>query len=156
VKIILDYIFNNNLISKSDKIEKFEQKLLSPDPDDKKYKDFYNSLCLLNYNEFILINEFIDGFTPYSTKHGVKGAEFENVLVVIDDKSWNQYNFNEVFKSDQTKKDRYSRTLNLLYVCCSRSKKNLTILALSEIDPIAMHNINSWFGSKNIIDVGSI
>jgi hypothetical protein len=64
VKIILDYIFNNNLISKSDKIEKFEQKLLSPDPDDKKYKDFYNSLCLLNYNEFILINEFIDGFTP--------------------------------------------------------------------------------------------
>jgi DNA helicase-2/ATP-dependent DNA helicase PcrA len=32
------------------------------------------------YAEVIALNRFIDGHTPFATKHGVKGAEFENVL----------------------------------------------------------------------------
>jgi DNA helicase-2/ATP-dependent DNA helicase PcrA len=35
------------------------------------------------YTELIALDRFIDGHTPFATKHGVKGAEFENVLVIV-------------------------------------------------------------------------
>jgi DNA helicase-2/ATP-dependent DNA helicase PcrA len=36
------------------------------------------------------LDEFVEQRTPYSTQHGVKGAEFDDVFVIIDDAAWNQ------------------------------------------------------------------
>jgi hypothetical protein len=36
-------------------------------------------LRAVSYTELIALDQFIDGHTPFATKHGVKGAEFENV-----------------------------------------------------------------------------
>ena len=94
--------------------------------------------------------------TPYSTKHGVKGDEYDNVLVVIDDYSWNQYKFNDVFANNRTNIGRFDRTLNLLYVCCSRAKSNLVILSLSDMDNKAIGTINNWFGTENVYDILSL
>jgi len=110
----------------------------------------------IKYQEFISINEYIEDYTPYSTKHGVKGAEFDNVLVVIDDSAWNMYKFNDVFANNVKNKERHSRTLNLLYVCCSRAKDKLVLLSLSEMDASAMSTINSWFGNENVKDINTL
>jgi len=101
-------------------------------------------------------NEFVEKFTPYSTKHGVKGSEYDNVLVVIDDNSWFQYKFNDVFANMKNNQDRYDRTRNLLYVCSSRARNNLIFLSLSRMDEKAMQTINNWFGSENVYDINNL
>src|SRR3546814_5459825 len=49
------------------------------------------------YAELIAVDAFIDGHTPFATKHGVKGAEFENVLVIVG-RGWNKYNFAQMLE----------------------------------------------------------
>ena len=53
-------------------------------------------LKIVNFAYLILIEnlfKYIEGYTPFSTQHKVKGAEFKNVLVILDNGNWNQYNF---------------------------------------------------------------
>jgi DNA helicase II / ATP-dependent DNA helicase PcrA len=99
---------------------------------------------LIPYERYIL-----DG-SPYATQHGVKGAQFDRVLVVLDEEesNYNSYNYERVFADEQSRNaDRaafetegdntWSRTLRLLYVCCTRAKKGL-VLAFFVTDPNTM------------------
>ena len=45
------------------------------------------------YQEIVALCRYLSGHSPFETKHGVKGAEFENVIVVVG-RGWNLYNFN--------------------------------------------------------------
>jgi DNA helicase II / ATP-dependent DNA helicase PcrA len=108
----------------------------------------------LPYSELIALAGFINDHTPFSTKHGVKGAEFENVLVVLG-RGWNQYNWNQFLewfpnRYPQDKDESYIRNRNLFYVACSRPKKNLALLFTQELSSIALCTLESWFGSENI------
>ncbi len=158
IEEILKYVFENRLISKPERITEFEEKIGKPELDEEtaKKKDFYDSLMKIKYQEIINLNGFIQNYTPFSTKHGVKGAEYENVLVVIDDNAWNMFKFNNVFSGDHTNEERFKRTLNLLYVCCSRAKDKLAILSLSEMDSSALATIHDWFGSGNVLSINDI
>jgi DNA helicase-2/ATP-dependent DNA helicase PcrA len=158
VKDVMDFVFTNNLLVKPLRMEEFLIAIgkMELDENEKVNKDFYDTLMPIKYQEFISINEYIEDYTPYSTKHGVKGAEFDNVLVVIDDSAWNMYKFNDVFANNVKNKERHSRTLNLLYVCCSRAKDKLVLLSLSEMDASAMSTINSWFGNENVKDINTL
>lgn len=158
IKDLLSYIETSGLITKPQRMIDFEKDIKGKELDEKlaKKKKFYDSLMNIAYKEFVLINEFIEDATPFSTKHGVKGAEFENVLVVIDDGSWNQFKFNDVFANSTSNTDRYNRTLNLLYVCCSRAKDKLAILSLSQMDLAAISTITKWFKSENVIDLAKL
>lgn len=147
IKDVIDFAVLNKLIDKSEKIELFESTINDAE---ERIQAFYKSLMCLEYKEVIRFRDFIDENTVYSTKHGIKGAEFDNVLVVIDDSSWNQYSFNDVF-SENTKSTKYERTLNLLYVCCSRSKDNLALLFLSELGENGIESAKIWFGDENVI-----
>lgn len=148
VKQVMDFVFINNLIVKPLRVDEFIIGISKKELDEveKVNKEFFDILITVKYQEFISLNKYIEDFTPFSTKHGVKGAEFENVLVVIDDSSWNMYKFNDVFANNVKNLDRHNRTLNLLYVCCSRAKDKLTLLSLSEMDSTAMATIHTWFG----------
>lgn len=108
----------------------------------------------LPYSELIALANFINDHTPFSTKHGVKGAEFENVLVVLG-RGWNQYNwtqFLEWFPSRYpgNKEESYVRNRNLFYVACSRPKKNLALLFTQELSQGALSTLEDWFGAPNI------
>ena len=111
-------------------------------------------LRLLPYSELISLAEFINDYTPFSTKHGVKGAEFENVLVVLG-RGWNLYNWNQFLEWAQNgcpdnKKDSYERNRNLFYVCCSRPRTNLVLLFTQELSPTALSTLEAWFGATNV------
>ncbi|MBV6778680.1 UvrD-helicase domain-containing protein [Xanthomonas euvesicatoria] len=92
---------------------------------------------------------YVSEGSPYATQHGVKGAEFDRVVVVMDEEEsdYRTYNYERVFASaDARAADRaraqngdentWSRTLRLLYVCCTRAKRGLA-LTFFVADPAA-------------------
>ena len=157
---VLNLLKKKNLVNIHQKIFDFEEFIQRGDYDSDedrtkadKNKSFYQSLIQTNYKEFMNCFQFIEEQTPFSTKHGTKGNEFDNVLVIIDDKAWKQkYNFKAYFENTESNINRLERTRNLFYVCCSRAKEDLAILALSDMSS-AMGTINNWFGSSNVFTV---
>lgn len=116
-----------------------------------------DALHKISYSEVIALKEFLDGHTLFQTKHGVKGAEFENVLVVIS-RGWNHYNFGEMLEWFENevpngKEDTFTRNKNLFYVACSRPKKRLAILFTQKLEGSAITTLNKWFGKENIISL---
>lgn len=77
--------------------------------------------------------DYVDNNTAYSTQHGVKGEEYEKVMVVYDDieAAWNQYSFSKVLTpltaGEPTERQR-SVTQKLAYVSFSRAKEDLRVL----------------------------
>ncbi len=157
---VLSYIKEKNLLIIPDKIVEFEnyinQEFIEEEKIEKQKKDkaFYNDLMQASYKEFVNAYEFIENKTIFSTKHGTKGDEYENVLVIIDDGAWKQsYNFNEMFAGESNYPERLQRTLNLFYVCCSRARKNLAVASISEMNIKAMETIKKWFDEENLIQI---
>lgn len=108
----------------------------------------------IKYSEVITLTNYINDKTPFSTKHGVKGAEFENVLVVCG-RGWNQYNWNQMLEWSNTavpdeKIDTFERNRNLFYVACSRPKKRLAILFTQQLSSLGITTLKKWFGTQNI------
>jgi len=108
------------------------------------------------YKEIISLTAYHSGHSPFETKHGVKGAEFENVLVVIG-RGWNQYNFNEMLELAQDpvhvpakRQEAYERNRNLFYVACSRPKRRLALLFTQELSDQALKTLGKWFGADTI------
>ena len=109
----------------------------------------------VNYKEVINLGEYIDEKTPFSTKHGVKGAQFDNVLVILG-RGWNHYNWNQMLEwmnqsPPQDRIDTYERNRNLFYVSCSRAKHNLTLLFTQELSDDALAQIEYIAGADNLI-----
>lgn len=98
---------------------------------------------------------YINDKTLYSTKHGVKGAEFENVVVVLG-RGWNHYNWSafleKVNQGNVNEEDRetFERNRNLFYVACSRPRKRLCLLFTQELTAGAMQGLERLFGEDNI------
>lgn len=82
----------------------------------------YNRVKSIKYSEFQKLYEYLEGKTPFSTQHKTKGAEFNNVLVVLDNGGWNNYNFESVFVDNGKSETIKSRSLKIFYVCCTRAK----------------------------------
>jgi DNA helicase-2/ATP-dependent DNA helicase PcrA len=108
------------------------------------------------YSEVIELGRFLDGNTPFATKHSVKGAEFDNVLVLLGG-GWNHYNWPKLFEMLRTgvisPKDEkgYYRARNLFYVAISRPKKRLAVLATQALSPVALEAASNLFGADNLV-----
>ena len=81
--------------------------------------------------------EFVGENTPYSTQHGVKGEEYQNVLVVFDDleAAWNNYSFVKMLTpnvSGPPTDGQLNRSRKLAYVCFSRAEVDLRIILFTE------------------------
>lgn len=114
------------------------------------------NLRAVPYQEMIALCRYLSGHSPFETKHGVKGAEFENVVVVVG-RGWNRYNFNEMLElaADDSlipanKLALFERNRNLFYVTCSRPKKRLAVLFTQELSATALQTVSNWFGDDNV------
>jgi DNA helicase-2/ATP-dependent DNA helicase PcrA len=132
-------------------VERRERDLRELKPEDEKSDSIerVKKLRSISYQEVTALGKFINEQTPFSTKHGVKGAEFENVLVVVG-RGWNQYNFNKYLESGLKDQEAFERNRNLFYVVCSRPQKRLAILFTQQITDQAVSTLSSWFGSASI------
>jgi DNA helicase-2/ATP-dependent DNA helicase PcrA len=112
----------------------------------------YNRVRDVKFSEFQKLYDYLEGKTPFSTQHKTKGAEFDNVLVILDNGGWNNYNFGNLFlqAGSETVLDR---TRKIFYVCCTRSKENLAVF-FHNPDAQVITKAEEWFGEDNVIDIG--
>lgn len=94
-------------------------------------------------------------FLPYATQHSVKGSEYQNVLVVLDNGKWTQYDFKTLFGLGSTNVNVIKRTKKLFYVCCTRAKENLVVFMPTR-DSEIIEEARNIFGRENVIDGESI
>lgn len=114
------------------------------------------SLRAVPYQEVVALCRYLSGHSPFETKHGVKGVEFENVLVVVG-RGWNRYNFNEMLELARqgaripaNKEGAFERNRNLFYVTCSRPKRRLSVLFTQQLSAVAIQTVSNWFGGDNV------
>ena len=111
----------------------------------------------LDYAQFIAVRDFLYPDAQFSTEHGVKGEEYDNVVFVIS-KGWSQYQF-ETYAPMITghatipkgKEASYERNRNLFYVCCSRPKKRLFFFVTVPIETAFRAFLITLVGEDNIL-----
>lgn len=118
------------------------------------HRGFLCGLMKLPYKEVSGFCEFLEEHTPFSTQHGVKGAEFDTVFVYLDDKGarWNLYSFDKYLSGEDEANnnlDRMRRTRNLFYVCCSRTKRNLAVVDLGGSSNAKDKKLKELFGTES-------
>jgi len=95
------------------------------------------SIGFLEYKKwFDFINKEENEEVIYHTYHGTKGEEYENVIIVMENKfGKDATKFSDFFANsvELSKKERYINTKNLLYVSCSRAIKNLRVFYLDDV-----------------------
>lgn len=136
---------------------------------DDKLKDFINNNDYLYwrikdipFKEFQNLYLYLEGHTPFSTQHKIKGLEFENVLIVLHNGGWNNYNFEYLFDAEiegklkPSQKKSYPkilhRTKKLFYVCCTRAKDNLIVYYPSP-SPNVLEGAITLFGIENCVNL---
>ncbi|WP_151705719.1 UvrD-helicase domain-containing protein [Nitrincola alkalilacustris] len=90
---------------------------------------------------------YIEKLSPFATQQGIKGAEFDKVLVVVDDKERQLpgYSYGKYFgvtPLSETDENNIAsetdsvidRTRRLFYVCCSRALSDLVVAVFTD-DP---------------------
>ncbi|MEG3158083.1 UvrD-helicase domain-containing protein [Lysobacter zhanggongensis] len=96
-------------------------------------------------SEFWGYKEYVEELSPFSTQQGIKGAEFDRVLVIADDaeSSHFQFSYDKYFGvkalSDNDRKNldeggetQVERTRRLFYVCCTRAMKDLVVVFFAD------------------------
>lgn len=109
----------------------------------------------LDYTQFISAMEFLYPEALFSTEHGVKGEEYDNIVFVIS-KGWNMYQF-EIYAPMITgkvpvpsgKQTSFERNRNLFYVCCSRPRKRLFFFVTVPINQTFKEFLTDLVGEEN-------
>lgn len=109
----------------------------------------------LQYAQFLSAINFLYPESEFSTEHGVKGEEYDNVVFVIS-RGWNQYQFEKYIPMIKNgypadKEASYIRNRNLFYVCCSRPKKRLFMFISIPVDDVFRNFLVSLVGKENIM-----
>lgn len=95
-------------------------------------------------SEFWGYQRYFEDQSPFSTQQGIKGAEFERVLVVLDDEegTHTQFSYDKYFgikppsprdkkNIEDGKETVVDRTRRLFYVCCTRALTDLAVVLFS-------------------------
>ncbi len=77
--------------------------------------------------------------------------EFDNVLVILDNGSWNNYNFGNLFLETGSP-SVLDRTQKIFYVCCTRAIENLAVF-FHNPDMQVITKAKEWFGDANVISI---
>lgn len=112
----------------------------------------FNRVKQVKFSEFQKLFEYLEGKTPFTTQHKTKGDEFDNVLVVLDNGNWTQYNFENLFLENSSNENVLKRTKKLFYVCCTRAKENLVVFYHNPSTEV-IEKAKVWFGEENILEL---
>ena len=125
------------------------------------------SLMQAPFSEIDVYRRYVSGLASFDTHQGVKGLEFERVMVIMDDSEARGFMFGygkllgdkepsaaDIKNIQEGKDSSIDRTRRLLYVTCSRAERSLALVAYSaNPNAIKLHVIrNGWF-TENEVDV---
>lgn len=149
---VIDYAHENKLVIKDDRFEEFI---------DRNWY-LYDRVGKVKFEEFDNLYKYLEGYVPLSTQHKIKGAEFNNVLIILENGGWHNYNFEYLLNPDirlsltGSKKDSFERILprtqKLFYVCCTRAKEKLMIYYPNPSESI-IKNVSNLIGKDNVLTI---
>ena len=112
------------------------------------------------FSEIIEYSKYINEESAFGTHQGVKGLEFDRVMVIIDDEESKgfMFSYDKLFgikpltssdqkNIDEGKETGIDRTLRLFYVACSRAKESLAIVSYTDTPEELKKNVINygWF-----------
>ncbi|MED3023123.1 MULTISPECIES: UvrD-helicase domain-containing protein [Bacillus cereus group] len=139
IEKVINFAHESGLCRKDDDFTRFVEK----------NKYLFNRVSKVKYQEFQNLFKYLEGFTPFSTQHKIKGEEFDNVLVILDNGKWNKYNFEYLFCNRIDKRRVLERSQKIFYVCCTRAKENLIVFYNNPNDGV-IEKAKEWFGENNV------
>ena len=140
---ILAFAEEKEIVKKSDALIRYEER----------NKYICHRIKQLQYVEFHNLYDYLEGKTPFSTQHKTKGAEFEDVFVILDNGKWNNYNFEKLFiDGDAASEKQIKRTKKIFYVCCTRAKEQLAVY-YDQPSAEVIAKAGEWFGEDNLIEI---
>jgi DNA helicase-2/ATP-dependent DNA helicase PcrA len=139
---VIEEAHENEICIKGDGLIRFET--------EKKY--VFDRVKSVPFKEFQALYEYLEGRTPFLTQHKTKGAEYDNVLVILDNGGWPSFNFKYLFENTPNKDSVINRTCKLFYVCCTRAKEQLVVYFHSPSNQV-IDKAKEWFGEENVINL---
>ena len=118
----------------------------------------YWRLRQIPYSQFQNLFNYQEGYNALSTQHKIKGLEYDNVLLILDNGKWNSYNFKYLLDPTVDQKKYASvleRTKKLFYVCCTRAMENLAVYYHAPT-PGVLTGAKAYFGEANCVDLDSV
>ncbi len=118
-----------------------------------------------SFSEIIKYSEYINEKSKFGTHQGVKGLEFERVMVVIDDEEskGRMFSYDKIFglkplsandkkNIEEGKETGIDKTTRLFYVACSRAKESLAIVCYSDFPNELKRNVvnYNWFAENEV------
>ncbi|SDY49903.1 UvrD-helicase domain-containing protein [Pseudomonas salomonii] len=100
----------------------------------------------LTLKDVICYYDYLGEKTNYITMHKTKGSGIQNVLVVVDEFFWRDYNFKNIFSS----KDILSENRKIIYVACSRAIENLICVKL--VDEVELSTVSDFFEDVEVLE----
>ncbi|MBF4459019.1 UvrD-helicase domain-containing protein [Pseudoclavibacter sp. VKM Ac-2867] len=164
---VLDLLNSQNLFSVPTRVAGRERELkeallaLGPGDQLEEPRNLVERLALRSvpYAEIRALRSYLEDSTVFSTKHSVKGAEFDDVIVLIG-RGWTKYDFAKMIAahSPQSKPElrqagSFPHSRNLFYVSASRAKHNLALLFVQELSGDAIEVLEDWAGRENVISI---
>ena len=140
IQEVIEYANDSGLCVKDDIINEFI----------KSNSYLYKRVSKVTYNEFVNLYAYLENHTPFSTQHKVNGDQYKNVLIILDNGKWSDYNFEYLFDQSNPKCNQnvLMRTQKLFYVCCTRTMENLVVYC-SKPSERMIHTAEEWFGQDN-------
>lgn len=138
---------------------------LPPFSEDEKILNWHEVLQC-NIRELEAYNNYISDNSRFGTHQGVKGLEFERVMVILDDDEAGGFLFSyekllgakaltdrDIKNAEEGKDTSLDRTRRLFYVTCSRAEKSLAIVAYTKNpDKVVEYAISQdWFVEGEIV-----
>lgn len=165
---LLQIIYKHNIFPISKDLQQLLESPLGEDDED------YQKLCRLSaaleapFSEIERYWEYINGNASFDTHQGVKGLEFDRVMVIIDEKSSHgtMFNYEKLFgimpksptdlkNESEGKETTLDRTRRLLYVTCSRAIDSLAIVFYTDCIETTASALSQtgWFNENEIIAI---
>ena len=151
ISSILSFVWDNEICSKAARITQYEDRTdFNKEIHKEKRDEFLNTLTLIPFRELLNFYDYLNDTSPFCTEHSTKGAEFDNVILIIDNSTWKQqYKVSTLFGSSDHIDARIERTLKLFYVAISRARNNLIVVYKNPTtDSIA--GAKELFGEDNV------
>jgi DNA helicase II / ATP-dependent DNA helicase PcrA len=121
--------------------------------------------------EFWGYRDYVDEQSPFSTQQGVKGAEFDKVLVIADDDEGAHFQFSydkyfgisplsvhDLENLKAGKETQVERTRRLFYVCCTRAMVDLAVILFTADVPTAERAVRAMnlFAPDQVISAAAL
>lgn len=152
-------------IAKRQDSESFQDAESEDEEDGDAALEAWDAVMMCSFEQVEKYDQYISGNSVFDTHQGVKGLEFQKVIVVVDDEEAKGFlfSYDKLFgvkkrtetdiKNEREGKDTsIDRTRRLFYVTCSRAEENLAIVAYSSNPKMLKEQVinRQWFEDSEV------